>query len=401
MAIAIHRSRHGPYAVPRLFYDDEMAHVEDRWEKVIEGGRIRTDRYGKGKRWRARYADADGRDRSQSFSRKGDAEKFLATVTADVLRGSYVDPQRSKLPFQDYAQRWLAAQTLAPSSRRTYEIYLRTRINPELGHRALGSLTPTDVRLLLRGLHDDLSRLTVHHVHGLLSTILRAAVEDGYLTKNPAHAPHGTAPGKGRHPAIKPRSVEQVQALIDAMPDRYRLAALLGAGCGLRVGEVLGLRIGSVRIDDGELAVVEQLQLLPGSPPVLRPPKTASSIRVVPLPQIVADAIVLHLELWPGDDEDLVLRSRTGAHIWPNTFNDSIWRAAAKRAGQPDVRFHELRHFYASALIRAGESVKTVQAALGYVSAVETLETYAGLWPDNDARTRAARRRPRPVQSLP
>jgi integrase len=364
-----------------------MAHVEDRWEKVVAGARVRTERYGKGKRWRARYTDADGRDRSQAFARKGDAEKFLATVTADVLRGSYVDPQRSKLALQDYAARWLAAQTLAPSSRRTYEIYLRTRINPAMGGRPLGSLTPTDVRLFLKGLNEDLSRLTVHHVHGLLSTILRAAVEDGYLAKNPCAR---TAPGKGRRRAIKPRSVEQVQRLIDAMPERYRLAAILGAGCGLRVGEVLGLRIRSVRIEEGELAVVEQLQLLPGSPPVLRPPKTASSIRVVPLPQLVADAVVLHLEQWPGDDDELIVRSRNGGYIWPNTFNDTIWRGAAKRAGQPDARFHELRHFYASALIAAGESVKTVQAALGHASAVETLETYAGLWPDSEARTRAA-----------
>ncbi len=166
--------------------------------------------------------------------------------------------------------------------------------------------------------------------------------------------------------------------------------ATLGAGCGLRVGEVLGLRIRSVRIEEAELAVVEQLQLLPGSPPVLRPPKTASSIRVVPLPQVVADAVVLHLQQWPGEDEDLLLRGRNGSYLWPNTFNDNIWRGAARRAGQPAARFHELRHFYASALIRAGESVKTVQAALGHASAVETLETYAGLWPDSQARTRAA-----------
>ena len=161
-----------------------------------------------------------------------------------------------------------------------------------------------------------------------------------------------------------------MQALIDAMPDHHRIAAVLGAGCGLRVGEVLGLRIGSIRIEEGELAVVEQLQLLPGSPPVLRPPKTASSIRVVPLPQLVADAVVLHLDHWPGEDDDLLLRSRTGGCVWPNSFNDSVWRPAARRAGQPDARFHDLRHFYASA--------------------VDTLETYAGLWPDSQARTRAA-----------
>lgn len=135
-----------------------MDHTEDRWEKLVDGARVRTDRYGQGKRWRGRSTDADGRNRSQALSRKGDAEKFLATITADVLRGSYVDPQRSKLPFQDYAERWLAAQTPPPSPRRTYEIYLRTRINPALGRPALGSLTPTDVRVLLRSLHEDLAR---------------------------------------------------------------------------------------------------------------------------------------------------------------------------------------------------------------------------------------------------
>ena len=364
-----------------------VAHVEDRWEKALGGVKVPTARSGKGKRWRARYIDADGRERSQTFARKGDAERFLVAVTADVLRGTYVDPQRARLSLQAYADRWLGAQSLRPSSRRTYEIYLRTRITPVLGGRGLGSLTPTDIRTLLRGLQEDLAPITVHHVHGLLSTILRAAVEDGYLSRNPCAR---TAPGKGRRQQLKPRTVEQVQALIDAMPARYRVAAVLGAGCGLRVGEVLGLRIGSVRFEEGELAVVEQLQLLPGGPPVLRPPKTAASIRVVPLPDLVADAVARHLDTFPGEDDELVLRSSTGGPIWPNTFHASIWRPATRRAGQPEARFHELRHFYASALIRAGESVKTVQAALGHASAVETLETYAGLWPDAEQRTRAA-----------
>jgi integrase len=76
--------------------------------------------------------------------------------------------------------------------------------------------------------------------------------------------------------------------------------------------------------------------------------------------------------------------------VWPRTFHSRIWRTATTGAGLPGVRFHQLRHFYASALIRAGESVKTVQAALGHASAVETLQIYVGLWPDNEQRTRAA-----------
>jgi integrase len=364
-----------------------MAHVEDRWEKVVSGQRVRTSRYGAGKRWRARYVDGDGRERSQTFVRKGDAERFLVAVEADLLRGTYVDPQRAKLTVGAYADRWLAAQPLRPSSRRTYEIYLRTRIVPALGQRALGSITPTDVRGLVRSLQQDLAPITVHHVHGLLATILRAAMEDGYLSRNPCAR---TAPGKGPKARIKPLSVEQVQALVDALPERYRVAAMLGAGCGLRIGETLGLRIGSVDFAAAEIAVVEQLQLLPGAPPTLVAPKTASSIRVIPLPASVAAALREHLDRRPGEERELVLRSSTGSPIWPNTFHASIWRPAAVRAGLGKARFHELRHFYATALIRAGESVKTVQAALGHASAVETLETYTGLWPDAEQRTRAA-----------
>lgn len=67
-----------------------MAHVEDRWEKVVDEQRVRTGRYGSGMRWRARYVDPAGRERSRTFARRPDTDRFLATITADVLRGSYV-----------------------------------------------------------------------------------------------------------------------------------------------------------------------------------------------------------------------------------------------------------------------------------------------------------------------
>ena len=69
-----------------------MAHIRDRWERTIDGRRVRTARYGKGKRWQARYRDPDGRERNQDFERKQEAERFLAAMTADILRGSDVDP---------------------------------------------------------------------------------------------------------------------------------------------------------------------------------------------------------------------------------------------------------------------------------------------------------------------
>lgn len=338
-------------------------------------------------KWRARYRDLDGREVARHFDRKGDAERWLSLVTSDLLRGQYVDPARSRQTFDTAARRWLDAQTLRPNSRRTYDAYLRNQLLPAFGRRALGSITPTDVRGFLRAQSTELSPSTLHHVHGLLSTILQAAVDDGFLAKNPCAR---TAPGKPARVKVVPLTVDEVHALTDAMPERYRAMVTLAAGCGLRIGEVLGLRRDRVRFLEREVHVVEQLVLLPGAPPYLAPPKTASSVRVVPLPGVVADALAAHFAAYPGDETDLVFRSRTGGPIWPNTFAGNVWRPARARAGLPGVRFHSLRHFFASALIAAGESVKTVQAAMGHASALETLERYAGLWPDAPDRTRAA-----------
>ena len=91
-----------------------MPHVEDRWENTVDGQRLRTARYGTGMRWRARYTDPDGRERGRTFTRRADAERFLATVTADMLRGAYVDPSAGKTTFREFADAWLESRPSPP-----------------------------------------------------------------------------------------------------------------------------------------------------------------------------------------------------------------------------------------------------------------------------------------------
>jgi hypothetical protein len=96
-----------------------MGHIEDRWWRALpDGSKIGRERVGVGLRWRARYRDADGRHRAQSFARKGDAERFLALVRGDLLRGSYVDPGLSRRSLPAYAGLWLAAHPVRESTRR-------------------------------------------------------------------------------------------------------------------------------------------------------------------------------------------------------------------------------------------------------------------------------------------
>jgi integrase len=159
-----------------------------------------------------------------------------------------------------------------------------------------------------------------------------------------------------------------------------------GPACG--EGEAFGLTVNRIDFLRRQLTVDRQLVTMPDRAPYLAPPKTQASVRVVPLPQVVVDALAAHLSDWPTDE--FVFCTDRGAPIRRTAFSERVWRPAVKRAGLSEPTFHALRHFYASLLIRHGESVKTVQARLGHASAAETLDTYSHLWPDSDDRTRAA-----------
>ncbi|HEV7194460.1 MAG TPA: site-specific integrase, partial [Pedococcus sp.] len=130
-----------------------------------------------------------------------------------------------------------------------------------------------------------------------------------------------------------------------------------------------------------------QLINVNGRTPFFAPPKSQASVRIVPLPDSVCDALRTHLGRHPTDA--LVFRNVRGGPLRRSAFWTE-WRRVTTAAGLPAIRFHELRHYYASLLIRHGESVKTVQARLGHASASETLDTYSHLWPDSDERTRDA-----------
>ena len=123
----------------------------------------------------------------------------------------------------------------------------------------------------------------------------------------------------------------------------------------------------------------------------LGPLKTRSSYRTVPLPQVAADHLAAHLARWPAQTElGLVFCNERGGPIQQSPFA-VMWANARRRAGVPEgATPHDVRHFFATALIRSGASVKVVQARLGHASAKTTPDVYGHLFPDEEDRTRAA-----------
>jgi integrase len=343
-------------------------------------------------KWRARYRDASGREHARHFARKIDAQKWLDEVTASVVTGLYVDPKAGRVTFREYAERWREIQVHRPSSRAHVETMLRRHAYPTLGSRPLSSILPSDIQAWVRWLGTDgqgrkaLAPSTIGVVHGLVSSVMKSAVRDRRLVANPCDGTKLPEVPKSR---VVPPTTEHVLALADAMPERLRALVTFAAGTGLRQGECFGLTVDRLDMLRREVTVDRQLVTLPNEAPRLAPPKTAASVRTVPLPRVVVDSLAAHLAAFPPVPDGLVF-TVDGKPITRQVFGH-LWRPVVKAAGLPSgTGLHALRHYYASLLIRHGESVKTVQARLGHASAVETLDTYSHLWPDSDDRTREA-----------
>jgi integrase len=367
--------------------------IEDRWVKSVRrtapDGTTTTETVpsaaaGKGLRWRARYVDDAGREHAKGFGRKVDAQRWLDEITAAVVTGQYVDPKAGQITFRDYAEQWREIQVQRPSSRAHIETMLRRHAYPTLGDRSLSSILPSDIQAWIKGL--TLAPATVGVVHGIVSTIMKTAIRDRRIVANPCE---GTKLPKKERTQIEPLTTEQVSAVRSALPVELQALVTLAAGTGMRQGECFGLTVDRVKFLERTVRVDRQLVTVSGQAPDFGPPKTDASDRTIPLPQVVVDALAAHLAAYPAGDDGLIF-TMSGKPIGRSAFGHR-WRDAVATAKLPKgTGFHALRHYYASLLIRHGESVKTVQSRLGHASAVETLDCYSHLWPDSDDRTRDA-----------
>ncbi len=342
----------------------------------------------RGGKYRARYWGPEGKQVRKTFTKKGDAQRWLNSQLANMERGDWVDPAAGRVTFGEYAATWAAQQPHRPSTAAATASRLQTHLLPAIGHRPLASIRPTELRALVGSLSKTLAPGTVEVVYRLAVTILRAAVEDGALAKSPCPPRMALPRPEGRR--VDPMTVDQVLALADAVPARYRAAVVAASGLGLRQGELFGLTVDRVDWLRRTVRVDRQLVCTTGQAPTLGPAKTESSVRTIPAPTSVLEALTAHLQAHGEGPLRLIFSTSHGTAV-RRSLAAATWRDGAEKARAPATSgWHELRHFYASLLIAAGESVKVVQSRLGHKSAMETLDTYGHLWPDSEDATRAA-----------
>ncbi len=346
----------------------------------------RSDR---GNRWEVRYRDPEGKQRARLFDRKVDAARFVTGVEHSMLIGGYVDPAAGKITFQSFAEEWRQVQVHRAGTAQSAEQQLRLHVYPAIGHRPIAAIRPGEVQGLVQRLATELAPSTVEVIYGRLIAVFRAAVRDRIVTTSPCVDIR--KPAKPPASMLEVLSGDQVFALAAAMPKRYRAPVLTGAGTGLRPGELFGLTVDRVDFLRRSIRVDRQLARVRGQGVALSPPKTLASYRTVPLAAAVADVLAAHLSQWPASHEpSLIFTNERRAPIQQHPFA-VVFEAGARRAGLPEwATPHDLRHYFASVLIRSGASVKVVQARLGHSSAKTTLDVYGHLFADEEDRTRAA-----------
>lgn len=338
--------------------------------------------------WRARWREfPNGPQRTRTFSRKGEAERFLDGIRGDLARGNYIDPADGRVLFKDYAEQWRDAQVHRPSTAAAAESYLRLHAYPKLGNRPLGAVRRSEIQAWVKDRSAVLSPASVELAYRWVATIFRSAVADRLIPASPCIR---IALPKREPKEIRPLPVESVDALADAIAPRYRALIVFAAGTGLRQGECFGVTVDRIDFLRKTVRVDRQIQKSKGGVPEFGPLKTQASYRTVPLPQVVIDALAAHLAEFGEGPERIVFTNSVGTPLQRSPFNE-MWHRAARAADlPPGTTFHDLRHFYASLLITHGCSIKAVQNRLGHKSAVETLDTYSHLWPDSDDETRDA-----------
>jgi integrase len=182
----------------------------------------------------------------------------------------------------------------------------------------------------------------------------------------------------------------QVLALADAMPRRYALLVLLGAGAGLRQGEAFGLALDRIDATAGMITIDRQVVVIDRCP-VLAPPKTSASIRDVPMPRFLLDAVTDHAAQLKLGRSDVLCRTPRGTLLRRDYYNREIWKPTVTATGLPaDTTFHDLRHTFASTALAEGVPISEVSRWLGHKSIITTVDLYGHLVPEASGRARDA-----------
>ncbi len=319
-----------------------------------------------------------------------EAERRLAQVLSELNGGTYFSP--NPILFSEFGQKWLrdyAALKTKPSTYETYRLLIEKRFNPLFGHLPMTQITTRMIEGFLAASVQErgLAPKSANNSLILLSTILKCAKRWEYLKQNPAE-------GIKRLP-IPPREMDfltpdEIRLLLQHSDEPYRSLFLTAILTGMRQGELLGLQWGDIDFVQNRIQVKRSLWWRarddvkdPKEPTwIFVTPKSHYSRRSIALSPKLKETLELHKINGSVSPHDLVFCNRSGGPLEPRYVVKHQFFPALTRAGLRQIRFHDLRHTFATLMIHQGENVKFVQNQMGHASVVTTLNVYGHLMPE-------------------
>jgi integrase len=300
----------------------------------------------------------------------------LKALSHKHAQGINLDADKVKVGV--FLERWLEEIVKQRNKPRTYESYKRIvalHLTPKLGNIPLSALKPDHVQVLVNSLAaKKRAPRTVRNVRAVLRRALNHAIRWRYIPFNAAALVE--TPRIERY-EIKAWTRQQARTLLDSVKG-HRLEALyvIALLLGLREGEVLGLLITNLDLDSGTVKIDGALQWQDGKL-VRGSVKTSSSARTLPLPLTLIQLLKTHLARQQAEfpENKYVFASTAGTPISPFNLLKQF-KAILKKAGLPQIRFHDLRHFCAMFLIAAGAHPRTIMEILGHAQISTTLNIY-------------------------
>ncbi|KAA1425401.1 site-specific integrase [Mumia zhuanghuii] len=277
----------------------------------------------------------------------------------------------------------VAATTVRPTTLRRYEQEARLHVIPTLGRMRLDVLRPHHLSALYQEKRSDLSPASIRRLHAMIRRSLTIAVRWGLISTNPAQMVDPPAMTRAQIHPLTREEAERFRRAVEG--DRLEARWLIGLLLGLRQGEALGLRWDDIDLDTKRLTVSGALQKIDGLARLVAP-KTKRSLRTLPMPLGVVDALTQRrekqeverakaLDLWQGNALNLVFTTHIGTPI--ERSNDyRSFQAILAKSGLRKVRLHDLRHTTASLMLERGVPARVVMELLGHSQISLTLDTY-------------------------
>jgi integrase len=314
---------------------------------------------------------------------KRDAQRRLNELLVSLDKGTLVPTGR--MTVAQHLDNWVNGYIKTNTGTRTIDAVqaiAKNHLIPSFGSLTLKQLTPKIIQSYYGKACEKLSYRTVHKFHRVLSQSLKYAVRQGYLGNNPCDL---VDPPKPRKKTMRTLTPAEVEFLLKVAQNSYYYPVIyMAVSSGLRQAELLGLRWRDLDLDMLSISVSRVLLKMDGETS-FKEPKTAQSRRRVAMTPKLAVFLreyksmreVLYLELGKILSlDDLVFTSISGEPLHPSVLSHNFHKLALK-SGLVGVRFHDLRHTFASLMFLRGAKPKVISEALGHSSVAFTMDVYS------------------------